>query len=211
MAATLKDIAHKTGLSVPSVCLILNGHGHKFRPESVQAVQQAAKDLRYRPDMIMRRKGQASSRHDAIGVMVVSDGAGRTPGPAVHEALWGVNHYLLERDQLMVFVGLDGRHANGKTPRLLAERFIDGLIVVGTGTPVELTQMVDHFQIPCVWLNTDRRGRHDCVYADDEQAARDSTLMGMWAAQMMLDKIKAGGAPQPSRVYRGELVEGATT
>jgi len=181
MAATLKDIAKRTGLSVPSVCLILNGQGHKFRPESVDAVRLAAAELRYRPDMVMRRKGQAASRHDAIGVLLHTDAPAQTANQPAHELIWGINNILLQHDQLMAFAALTNSYDNPKTPRILSERFIDGLIVVGSNLPPKLIQQVDHFQIHTVWLNTERRLDHDCVHTDDAHAGRVATehLLGL--------------------------------
>lgn len=181
MAATLKDIAKRTGLSVPSVCLILNGQGHKFRPESVEAVRLAAAELRYRPDMVMRRKGQAASRHDAIGVLLHTDAPAQTANQPAHELVWGINNTLLQHDQLLALAALSNSHDNPKTPRIISERFIDGLIVVGDNLPPTLVQQVDHFQIPTVWLNTERRHDHDCIHTDDTHAGRIATehLLGL--------------------------------
>lgn len=175
MAATLKDIAKRTGLSVPSVCLILNGQGHKFRPESVEAVRLAAAELRYRPDMVMRRKGQAASRHDAIGVLLHTDAPAQTANQPAHELVWGINNTLLQHDQLMAFAALSNSYDNPKTPRIISERFIDGLIVVGNNLPPGLVQKVDHFQIHTVWLNTERRLDHDCLHTDEAHAGRLAT------------------------------------
>lgn len=175
MAVTLKDISKRTGLSVPSVCLILNGQGHKFRPASVEAVQLAAKEMRYRPDMVMRRKGQASTRHDAIGVLLQSNAPARIANQPAHELIWGINNQLLDSDQLMVLVQLDADRPGSKPPRLISERFIDGLIVVSTGAPTALIEMVDHFSIPAVWLGTERKATHDCVMIDDRGAGTTAT------------------------------------
>lgn len=177
MATTLKDIARQTNLSVPSVCLILNGQGHKFREETRKLVFEVASQLKYRPDTIMRRMGRASARRDAIGFLVRSEGHGRQGDPPVHEYLCGVNDYLLQRDQLMVMAKLDSivERPGQRPPRLIAERFIDGLLLVETGLPEEVERLVEHYEIMTVWLNTQRRSATDCIYPDNHHSGYAAT------------------------------------
>jgi LacI family transcriptional regulator len=176
MAATLKDIARLTGLSVPSVCLILNGQGHKFRAESREAVVATAKKLKYRPDMVMRRMGRASSRRDAVGLVIRAEaGSESMADQSVQEFLAGVNDYLLDRDQLVVVARVRDDDAGAKPPRIVAERFVDGLLLVESGLPHGLAELIQHYEILSVWLNTERREAHDCVYADDRYAGQTAT------------------------------------
>jgi LacI family transcriptional regulator len=177
MVATLKDIAKQTGLSVPSVSLILNGQGHKFRTESCKAVFAAARALKYRPDMVMRRMGRASTRRDAIGLLVRSDTSASAAEPAVQEYMAGINDYLLERDQLMVVVNVN-RHLDNlerNPPRLLTERFVDGMIVVDIGLPPCLQAMIEDYEIMAVWLRSHCNQQHDCVTPDDVHGGQIAT------------------------------------
>ncbi|MBI1337977.1 MAG: LacI family DNA-binding transcriptional regulator [Phycisphaera sp.] len=177
MVATLKDIAKKTGLSIPSVSLILNGQGHKFRRESCRAVLDAARELKYRPDMVMRRLGRASTRRDAIGLLVQSESTHDVTDQPVHEYMCGVNDELLEPDQLLVVLKLNSLMSrNGhKPPRLLSERFVDGLILVETGLPESLQGLISDFDIMSVNLNTQKREDFDCVFADDAHSGALAT------------------------------------
>lgn len=175
MPATLKDIAKLTGLSVPSVCLILNGQGHKFRPESRSAVVEAARKLKYRPDMVMRRMGRASNRRDAIGLVIRSQTGDYLADQPAHEFLAGVHDALVNRDQLLVLARLGAADANGKPPRIIAERFVDGLLMVESGLSSEVEDLIEHYEIFSVSLNTEKRSDNDCVYADDRFAGSAAT------------------------------------
>lgn len=177
MAATLKDIAKRTGLSVPSVCLILNGRGDKFRETTRQSVLKAARELKYRPDMVMRRMGRASARRDAVGFLVRTASASPIGDQVIHEYLCGTNDVLLEHDQLMVLAKLS-HLADGpdqRPPRLIAERFIDGLLLVETALPESLERLIEHYEIVTVWINPQRAGETDCAYPDNIHAGRLAT------------------------------------
>jgi DNA-binding LacI/PurR family transcriptional regulator len=59
-------------------------------------------------------------------------------------------------------------------PRVIAERFVDGLIVE-TGLPPQLEQAVAHYRIPTTWLNSDHHDACDCVYPDEVHSGRCAT------------------------------------
>lgn len=52
MRATIKDIAHKTGLSITTVSLVLNGKHSKFSQKTCELVIQTAKEMNYRPNQM---------------------------------------------------------------------------------------------------------------------------------------------------------------
>jgi LacI family transcriptional regulator len=177
MVATLKDIAKRTGLSVPSVSLILNGQGHKFRTESCKAVFAAAQSLKYRPDMVMRRMGRASPRRDAIGLLVRQGLDCDSAEPATQPLICGIHDFLLERDQLTVMLNMEHVQAplERNPPRLLAERFVDGMVILGQGLPLALEEMVQHYEIPAVWVRQGPGADHDTLLIDEVQAGRLAT------------------------------------
>ena len=177
MAATLKDIARATGLSVPSVCLILNGRGEKFRESSRRAVFEAARRLKYRPDMVMRRMGRASSRRDAIG-LIISPPRNDAEQFAQSRMQRGIQNVLAEQDQLLVVAQAehlgDMQDPSQRPPRLIRERFVDGLIVCGPAFDGPAQQIIDHYEIAAVWLATRRCEPVDCVVFDDEAGGRQA-------------------------------------
>lgn len=162
---------------MPSVCLILNGRGDKFRETTRQAVIKAARELKYRPDMVMRRMGRASARRDAVGFLVRTATASPIGDQVIHEYLCGTNDVLLEHDQLMVLAKLS-HLADGpdqRPPRLISERFIDGLLLVETALPESLERLIEHYEIVTVWINPHRAGEMDCAYPDNVHAGRLAT------------------------------------
>lgn len=55
------DVAAEAGVSRSTVSQILNGHGHRFTPDMVQRVQQAADSLGYRPSLAGRSLKRGTS------------------------------------------------------------------------------------------------------------------------------------------------------
>lgn len=176
MAVSLKDVAHHVGLSIPTVSLILNGRGGSYRAETRRRVLQAAETLNYRPDSAARRTRRLSRAHDAIGLLVRTESATNLENAPVHEFICGVNDVLLEQQQFLVLVKINHLQeaAGGSPPRLIAEHFIDGLIVE-SGLPEMLETAVNRYAIPTVWLNCGHHDLTDCVYPDEVHASRLAT------------------------------------
>jgi len=61
MTATSADVARHAGLSRATVSQVLNGHSHRFAPETAQRVLRAAEELGYEPSAVgrMLRKGSS--------------------------------------------------------------------------------------------------------------------------------------------------------
>ncbi|PRY13947.1 LacI family DNA-binding transcriptional regulator [Kineococcus rhizosphaerae] len=61
MAATSADVARHAGLSRATVSQVLNGHAHRFAPETAQRVLRAAEELGYEPSVAGRMLRRGSS------------------------------------------------------------------------------------------------------------------------------------------------------
>ncbi|MGO4592574.1 LacI family DNA-binding transcriptional regulator [Leifsonia sp. 2TAF2] len=61
MTATSADVARHAGLSRATVSQVLNGHSHRFAPETAERVLRAARELGYEPSAVgrMLRKGSS--------------------------------------------------------------------------------------------------------------------------------------------------------
>jgi LacI family transcriptional regulator len=173
MTVTLKDVARRAGVSIPTVSLIINGRDLPFKESTRRAVLEAVEALNYRPDSMARRTANKSNRRDAVALLLRSESASRVSNAPVYEFICGVNDVLMERDQFLVMMKLHQleQRSGGPPPRVIAERFIDGLIVE-TGLPEELEEAVARYRIPTVRLNTNLHGASDCIYPDEEHAGR---------------------------------------
>jgi LacI family transcriptional regulator len=180
MTVTLKDVAKRAGVSIPTVSLIINGRDMPFKESTRAAVLEAVESLNYRPDSMARRNANGSNRRDAIALLLRSESLSRLANSPVYEFICGVNDVLMEHNQFLVMMKLhqlqpvevtDKPAAVSRPPRVIAERFVDGLIVE-TGLPPEMELAVARYRIPTVWLNTNHHNPSDCVYPDEVHAGR---------------------------------------
>lgn len=199
MRVTLKDVARHAGVSIPTVSLIMNGHKMPFKESTRQAVLAAVETLNYRPDSMARRTGQASGRRDAVGLLLRSETPSRVGNSPAYEFICGINDVLMEQNQFLVMVKLSHlkpAEASGRPPRVIAEQFVDGLIVE-SGLPSELEATVTRYRIPTIWLNTSHHGPTDCIYPDEVHAGRLATeyLIDLGHRRIMFvsDAVKPGG------------------
>ncbi|MFJ8113638.1 LacI family DNA-binding transcriptional regulator [Streptomyces sp. NPDC096132] len=122
---TIRSVAEYAGVSKSLVSRVLQGSPH-VRPEKRKAVEDAIKELGYRPNGAARSLTERRTR--AIGVLVND-----LRQPWFVDFLEGVNTALTESD-LHMFVG-DGRldrHADERLMRAFMEMRVDGLILAGT-------------------------------------------------------------------------------
>lgn len=70
MAATIKDIAFHTGLSITTVSIVLNGKGARISEDAKRRIEEAKKILHYEPNMLASSLRRGST--NIIGI-VVSD------------------------------------------------------------------------------------------------------------------------------------------
>jgi LacI family transcriptional regulator len=177
MAVTLKDVAKRAGVSIPTVSLIINDHDLPFKESTRRAVLEAVEALNYRPDSMARRNANGSNRRDAVALLLRSESRTRVANSPAYEFICGVNDVLMEENQFLVMMKLhhlEQQDQSGAPPRVIAERFIDGLIVE-TGLPPQLEQAVDRYHIMTIWLNTNHHDPNDCIYPDEVHAGRIAT------------------------------------
>lgn len=128
--ATLKDIAIKTGLSVPTISRILNPrNGHiPAKPETINKVRQVAKSLNYTPNA--QARSLATNRTGNIAL--ICDTLRDTPE---ENAFWSrvMSGILRECKKINTgcFVGLENysNFANFEIPIGIREQKVDGFII----------------------------------------------------------------------------------
>ena len=168
---TVREVAELAGVSLRTVCRILNGTTSLHRPETCERVLAAAAQLGYRPNA--SAKAVRSGRSGGIALLLSSD-LHRSYLP---EALFeGIQAGIRAHDlHLTVATVPDPQLTDERVvPKFLRQWMADGLLVNYTiGVPPALLSLIDRLCIPSVWINT--RHETDCVYADDFRSARRLT------------------------------------
>jgi len=169
MPATLKQIAQQVGVSVNTVSAILNkGRGDLYRPDTRQAVLNAARALHYRPNLSAR-----ATRTGKFGCVALLQSVDASPKRMLPGCLDAVQEALSERRLHLTFAALRDEElgGGGRLPQFLNEWTADGLLVNHNGqVPPKLEDLVIESGLPAVWINA--RMRSDCVHPDDLSAGR---------------------------------------
>lgn len=171
MPVTLKQIAHRAGVSIPTVSYALNNKGHLLRPETLQRVLAAAQELGYRPNASAR--AMRSGKFNCVALLL-SSVQGRSELPK--DLLEGVHNALSARDMHLTVTQIPDEKltSEGDIPKILRQSMADGLLINYTHEiPPQMLELINRHHIPSVWLNTKQDA--DCICSDDVRGAREAT------------------------------------
>lgn len=127
---TSLDVARQAGVSRTTVSLVLNKvNDNRIRPETVERVLEAARELGYVPDAAAR--ALASRRMGTVGFLLSQRAAPATCGASLEAVLAGLTEGLREHNLHLLFDLIDETiHPQG-TLDLFQSGQIDGLILAG--------------------------------------------------------------------------------
>lgn len=211
MAITIKQIAERAGLSVPTVSRILNNDAELFRPETRDKVLAAARELGYRPNSY--RMALRTKRFNSIGLLFSADPC---LSALSHDTQCALLQELHRRDQHLV-AGQAGKpisngngHGDGlgesSLPKMLREWSVDGLLIDGAAAAsAAIEELIQRTSIPAIWLNVKRAA--DCVYPDEFAGAREGTerLLKLGHKRIMFMDLGHHGAPDRLAGYEAAM------
>ncbi|HYG75210.1 MAG TPA: LacI family DNA-binding transcriptional regulator [Planctomycetota bacterium] len=126
MPVTIREIAERSGLSVPTVSQILNNKGHRYRSETCKRVMKAVRELGYRPNSFARaiRMG----RFNCVALLLSTE---KSKSFLPNELLRGVHDGVAERDYHMSLTALPDEKltSQGFVPKILTQWSADGLLI----------------------------------------------------------------------------------
>ena len=172
MRTTIKQIAEKSGLSIPTVSRILSNKGDAHQPATRERVLQVARELDYRPNVSARAMRQG--RTGTVALLQSATDRGRSLLPA--ELLAGLLEATAEHDLHLTVAALPDTKLTdqGYMPKILREWAADGLLInYNAAIPPAMTEIIRQNELPAVWINSMQEA--DCIYPDDERGAREAT------------------------------------
>ncbi|MGF1530382.1 MAG: LacI family DNA-binding transcriptional regulator [Puniceicoccaceae bacterium] len=177
-AVRLRDVAEHAGVSLPTVCQILNPTSKRaglFAIETQKKVRASARELGYRPNMAARSMAQ---RRFGNLSLILSRHENRSILPT--GLLAGIDHALADAGMhLMVSHLTDSRLTDeGEVPDLLNQLVSDGLLMnYNAHIPRAMIKLIDRFQLPTIWINS--KQAKDCTFPDDENGAYALTQLAL--------------------------------
>ena len=144
--ATIKDVARLAEVSVTTVSHVVNGTRH-VAPAGRARVEQAIRELGYVPSAIARSLKSNNTR--TLGMLIPN-----SSNPYFAEVVHSVEDRCFGAGYNLILCNTkDEAHRQGTYLQVLAERRIDGLIVVSTGHDASLAQQLQGLTIPTVLVD----------------------------------------------------------
>ncbi len=149
MAANIKDVALKAGVSIATVSLVLNNNA-RISSETKRKVLKAVKELDYHPSRSAR--GLVSNITGNIGFILTNDHFLKTE-PFYTRIFLGSEFAARESEYYILLATIDSNFNEGDSlPRFLKEKNVDGIIIAGK-VPSEFIRVVSKLEIPLVFVD----------------------------------------------------------
>lgn len=144
--ATIKDVAQHAGVSVTTVSHVVNETRH-VSPQGRERVMAAIRELGYVPSQVARSLKSNSTR--TLGMLIPN-----SSNPYFAEIVRVVEDRCFAAGYTLVLCNTDDLpQRQGVYLQVLAERRIDGLIVVSTGSDETLAKQLHGLKMPTVLLD----------------------------------------------------------
>ena len=165
---TLRDVARRAGVSIPTVSRVLAGKADSIRIGKAcqERVRRAADQLGFYPNAAAR--SIRTGRFGSVALLMPSE---PNWGPLMPQLIEGLRSGLEEFDAHLLITRLTDRKLTDAAyvPRILRELTADGLLInYVTNIPPALAALIRLHRLPSIWINVKRPA--DCVYPDDYAA-----------------------------------------
>lgn len=173
MAVTLRQIADAAGVDTSVVSRVINNAEGNIRVSEVRArrIRDLAREMGYRPNAAAR--AMSRRRFGAVGLLMSTDQFAAALAPAAEQM---IRTTLSAHDLTMVVGEVPDEKLTSRQhlPKIIREWSVDGLLInYGFHVPSQMEQLVDHYRLPSIWINS--KHDHDCVHPDDFGGARLGT------------------------------------
>ncbi|MCE0496275.1 HTH-type transcriptional repressor PurR [Vibrio salinus] len=161
--ATIKDVARLAGVSTTTVSHVINKT--RFVAEATQEkVMGAVKELNYAPSAVARSLKCNSTR--TIGMLVT-----QSTNPFFSEVIDGAESYCYRQGYTLILCNTGGIYEKQRDYiRMLAEKRVDGILVICSDLTDELLSMLDTYNdIPKVIMDWGAQSAHGDKIIDNSE------------------------------------------
>ena len=199
MATTIRDVAHRAGVSIATVSRALRD-ADSVTPETRARVTRAAAELEYVPSQLGRQLAQG--RHAANGIVFPD-----LSGPYFAEVVLGYESVAAQLDRSVLILSTHGRRDAASLVTGLAAR-CDGIVVLGRTVDDDVVHGLTRRGIPIVLIARTPLADADSVNAENRASA---TLLGEHLVASGASSVRFVGDPEasPDATERFEAVQAA--
>lgn len=201
---TINDVAKRAGVSKATVSRVLNGTARVY-PETLQAVQQAIKDVGYTSSWTARALATGTS--ETIGLVVTEDFATFAEDPTFTTLLEGIFDGFGPTPFTPIIVHASRPDDQRKVLQLIESRLFDAVIHLSPYSDEVLLDALHETQTPtvlCSRLAGDPwQGIFSTVFSDDVAGARMGARH-MWGKGVRSPIVVTGPVDNPAATERVE-------
>jgi DNA-binding LacI/PurR family transcriptional regulator len=162
----LVDVARAAGVHPSTVSRVLNDSDRAaVRPETRERIQAAARQLRYRPNVLAR--GLKTAATATFGMLVPS-----LRNPVYSEIVRGAVAEAAARGYVMLLAEDDSTVTEQAWDRLVEEGRIDGILVASAAPGNPILELVSGSRVPYVFVNRRVPGSGRNVFMREADASR---------------------------------------
>jgi LacI family transcriptional regulator len=174
MAATLKDIARRAGVTAATVSMVINNKA-KISNATREKILTIAKELNYYPNITAR--GLATKKLNAIGVVVPN-----LASSFVIRILQGIKSTLRDVNYtLLLFDTIGGSETEAELlARVVQQGRVDGIIIISSSLSDDDLKTISTEKLPAIMV-AKRSDLLSSIYVDHENASYE-------AVKYLLDK-----------------------
>jgi LacI family transcriptional regulator len=162
VATTIRDVAHRAGVSIATVSRALRD-AESVTPETRARVTQAATELEYEPSQLGRQLAQG--RHAANGIVFPD-----LSGPYYAEVVLGYESVAAQLERSVLILSTQGRRESAALVTGLAAR-CDGLVVLGPTVDDDLVHRLVRRGTPVVLVARTPLADADPINAENSASA----------------------------------------
>ena len=180
MSATIRDVAHRAGVSPSTVSKALNESG-AVSEETMKKIKQAAAQLGYRPNARARNFATKSTYQIAFLADFPFDAA--FVNPHIFEIMRGVGHTLNKNGYQMTIRHITSKDATAFVDETWQQRMADGFVLHASVMSKKLSSIISREKIPHIVIGKPNFDNRLCWIDTDnglsgEMAARHLAQMG---------------------------------
>ncbi len=199
MATTIRDVAHRAGVSIATVSRALRD-ADSVTPETRARVTRAAAELEYVPSQLGRQLAQG--RHAANGIVFPD-----LSGPYYAEVVLGYESVAAQLDRSVLILSTHGRRDPASLVTGLAAR-CDGIVVLGRTVDDDVVHGLTRRGTPIVLIARTPLADADSVNAENSASA---ALLGEHLVASGASTVRFVGDPEasPDSTERFEALKAA--
>ena len=167
----MAQVAERSGVSRAAASFVLNGKGHMLKADTCERVKKAAEELGYRPNA-----SALAVSTGRFGCAALLQSIDTRRNYLTDHILDGIEAALAKMDMHLVFAAMSDSDLTDEAnmPKFLRKCMADGLLInYSAGIPELLSQRIERFKIPAIWINS--KQAVNAVHPDDVAGGRMAT------------------------------------